>query len=134
MEEDFFNAADNKMQWDLRVFRAYLLGKHHIDIYAAKTEGNMPKWFKGIKFLYAAIEHLIEDKDKKKFNTEYNDLQNKFITLAQQYDTVYLGKTSDAKGYTMLENALLNMEMFLYNKLQETGAYGKSEAYDENEI
>jgi hypothetical protein len=131
------------LTWDLRMIYANeIVGTHLKDIMSARKINNHPLYFKYLKELFIVIRHKIKNKkypprekkgkDKEQVNAidHYNVLINQAVFIINKHERVFIGKwggsSKDMIGTAAIEKALNEIEMFLYEMIDEAKMFGKT--------
>jgi hypothetical protein len=131
---------ENKdLPYDLRqIYANDILGEHLKDVARARKMDNFNFYFKCLKDVYIVTQHkfkkdkreISKDKDGKEIKItpedKYKELMNKIVVLANKYPDAFLGKSQMPDERAIIEEALNNVEMFLYNKIEEAKIFGSS--------
>jgi len=137
MTDNPIDEASKDLPYDLRtVYGAELVGEHLKDIAKARKADDYSNYYKCLKDLFIIVNHKIKDK-KIKFLKEgketeisatehYTSLVNKAVLTANKYPNVWLGKDKDPQGCAAIEIVLNDIEMFLYEKMEEAKMFGSS--------
>jgi|TARA_Y100000310_G_scaffold64427_1_gene59949 hypothetical protein len=131
VKEGAMDEIGKEIAYDLRqVYAIEILGEHLKDIARARKSDNFPMYFKCLKDVYIVVQHKFK-KDKKKKDAknpkeEYKELMDAVVKLANEYPDVWLKKSNDIKHYALIEQALNQVEMFLYNKIEDAKIFGAS--------
>ena len=131
------NRGDTTLQsqelaYDLRQIYAKIVGRNLDLVDLARFNKDYPAYFKALEDLYTIVKHKFKkctQKEKKKTTYKnYKTLRDNFIKLANKYRQAYINK-SCTKGNEVAEidTALRAMEMYLYNKMDKEGMFGKKE-------
>lgn len=112
------------LAYDLRQSYAKIVGEHMQDVADARKSDDFYAYYKNIEDLHTIVRHKF--KDIKKDEEAYHELVKKFITVANQHKEVWQKTSKDAQGHANIEQALRNIEMFLYEKMNEAKMFGQS--------
>lgn len=130
------NEEYKELAYDLRqVYAIEILGEHLKDVARARKEDNFPMYFKTLKDVWIVAQHRFRDKTYNVENEKgesvelnlkqyFNFLMNKVAKLANKYNTDWLAQTSDPDNIAKIESALNDVEMFLYDHIQEANIFG----------
>ena len=100
-------------------------------VYSSKS-GSFYNWFRNIQDLYDISDHAFNEKDE--VEKRYNELSRKVVTLANKYQSAWLGKGNNSAHAAEIEQALRNLFRYLMRQIQDSGIFGKGYVYDEDEI
>lgn len=129
------DGLSKEVPYDLRqIYAVEILGEHLKDIARARKEDNFIMYFKCLKDVYIVTQHKFKEsnkdqnKNKKEGEEEisYFSLMKKVVELANKYSTDWLGQTKDPDHRAEIEQALNNVEMFLYDKIEEAKLFGSA--------
>lgn len=123
-----------ELAYDLRQVYAKIVGDHLQDIAIARKADNYFIYYKALRDLFVVTSHKF--KNKKVVNKETGKEENEFdkygeliqavVTLANQYSAAWLGQGKDPKECSEIEEALQQVEMFLYGKIEDAKMFGGS--------
>lgn len=137
MEETTEGLAKD-LPYDLRqVYGVDLVGEHLKDIARARKADAYSSYYKCLKDLFIIVRHKIIEKkvkikdDKGKEKTiscteHFNNLVNAAVLAANKYPNVWVGADKNPSGCAEIELPLNDMEMFLYEKMEEANMFGSS--------
>lgn len=127
-----------ELPYDLRqIYAVDIVGEHLKDIAAARKADNYSLYLKCLKDLFIVIHHKIKNKkveikdiagNKKEVSTTdyYNALLKEASKVANDYRNDFIGQTKSSEGCVAIEEVLNNIEMFLYNYIEEAKMFGSS--------
>ena len=116
--------GEHELQYDLRqIYAVELVGEHLKDIMRARKEDDFKAYFKCLKDLWIITQHKIKSKDKEA-PKKYQELLDKVIDKINEYPMVFAKKSNNAKGSWEIERTLNELEMFLYDKIEEAKMFG----------
>ena len=125
MVNESMEGLGKNVPYDLRqIYAVELLGEHLKDVARARKSDNYSGYFKCLKDVYIISHHKY--KKKIEAETNYNLLLSKIVTLANLYPSVWLGVTKDPLACAAIEEVLNNLEMFLYEQIEEAKLLGSS--------
>ena len=114
---------EKELAFDLRqIYAKDILGEHLKDIARARKIDDFSSYFKCLKDVYIVAQHKFKDKEEAK--KEYERLMKIVVDLANKYEAAFLGTYKDPKPRAEIEQALNNVEIFLYNKIEEADMFG----------
>lgn len=124
MDMEQQNTIGQDLAFDLRQIYANLTGKHLIDIYEARKLNDYPLYFKCLRNLHVIIKHKFKkpDDDEKK----YEGLVRQAVDIFNNYSSDYLKYTKNPEGITKIEYALNQIEMFLFDIMEEANMFGSN--------
>jgi hypothetical protein len=111
------------LAYDLRQTYAKIVGEHLLDIAEARKADNFYIWYKALEDLHTIVKHKF--KSKTKDEKDYNDTRDKVTRLANKFTGAWLGKSIDPKQRGEIEEALRQLEEFLYLKMSEAKMFGE---------
>lgn len=115
---------------DLRQTYAKIVGEHLSDIADARKSENFYVWFKNLEDLHTIIKHKFKKKkeDNKLPEDRYLDLVKELVELANTHKSAWLGqsKDNDSNACANIEKKLREIEMFLYEQMNEAKMFGSS--------
>ena len=123
------------LPFDLRqIYAVEIVGFHLKHTMYYRKSNDYSNYFKSLKDLYIVVRHKIR---KKKTTDEegnevlaedrYKDIMKKVIEVIALHEDVYLGTSKDPEGVHLVENALNELEMFLYEMIEEAKMFGGSQ-------
>lgn len=123
---DFLTGADGntELAYDLRQTYAKLVGDHMTDIAEARKQENFYVWYKNLEDLHTIVRHKFNTKKKPTDEEGYQDKIKALIALANAYPEVWAGQSKESKPFHEIELALREVEMFLYEKMNEAKMFG----------
>jgi hypothetical protein len=113
----------NDLAYDLRQTYAKIVGEHLLDITEARKADNYYIWYKALEDLHTITRHKF--KKEKKDEEDYNTARDKVTVLANKFTGAWLGKTLDPTQRGEIEEALRQLEEFLYLKMSEAKMFGE---------
>lgn len=142
--------TQEELAYDLRQKYAEIVGIHLEDVTNARREKNYPEYFHALENLFTVVKHKFKKKkvssDEKYEDTYYGeegeedekktDLQRYYeyrqnaIDIANEYKSVFLGRTDTPEDVAKIENALREVEMFLFYVMDKAKVFG-SVGYNE---
>ena len=141
------------LAYDLRQKYAEIVGVHLEAVTNSRREKDYPEYFNALEDLFTVIKHKFKkkktsdnedyentyngdkEKDKKKLEKKtdlerYYKIRQNAIDVANKYSAVFLGRTDKAEEVAKVENALREVEMFLYYVMDKSKMFG-SVGYNE---
>jgi hypothetical protein len=88
----------------------------------ARKGENYYIWFKNMEDLHTIIRHKFSEKEDEE---EYIKKIGEIIKIANENREVWLGKNKDAFAVMKVESALRDVEMFLYQKMDDAKMFGQ---------
>ena len=110
------------LSYDLREIYAKIVGEHLIDVAEARKADNYYVWYKSLEDLHTIVKHKFKT---EKDEVEYNNLRFKITNLANKYPGAWLGKSPDPSERGIIEEALRELEEFLYDKMSKAKMFGE---------
>lgn len=129
MAEQGVSEFDKQLEYDLRmIYAVHIVGRQLIEVKLTRDVNNYPEYFRKLKHLYIVIRHKIKNKkiDNKKATEVYKELVEDVIEFANKYDSVWFGRAKDNEGCSHIEEALNELEVFLYDMMEEAKMFGGS--------
>lgn len=129
--EDFMNSTPN-MLFDLRqTYAIHLLTPILLELRTYRREESFIKWFETItEDLYVEVNQKLSPGERE----DYSELYNKTIAVLREFANAYRGTDKTPERKARVKQALMQLEMWLKNKMEEKGLYGKGSEYDWDEI
>lgn len=119
------NSDDSKdLAYDLREAYAKLVDLHLNLMSEARNSKNYSSYYDSIDNLHVIVKHKF--KKKKEDEIEYQKLMNIALNLANTYPAVWLNKVNIPDQIALIEAALKNVEMFLWEKMDEANVMGSN--------
>lgn len=112
------------LAYDLRQRYAKLVGDHIEDVAIARKNRNYSEYFRSLDDLYTITKHKFKAKTSKEKKITYGDLRKKAIDIGNEYHDAWNGNNSDSEAIAKIENALRNMEMFIYARMDDAKMFG----------
>lgn len=112
------------LAYDLRQSYAKIVGEHMQDVADARKSDSFYAYYKNLEDLYTIVRHKF--KDIKKGEEEYRAKVKAFVIIANQYKDVWTGVSKDPTGHGAIDASLRQIEMFLYEKMNEAKMFGQS--------
>lgn len=132
-QQNFNGLGDfgGEMAYDLRQTYAKIVGDHLEDIAAARKKDKYAFYYKSLRDLYIIVHHKFknnkEERPDGKQSTDdeyFNKLIKDAVTIANQYQNDWIGRTNNSTGCAAIEEVLNRIEMFLYKKIEDAGMFG----------
>lgn len=133
MGNDFGAVPINpNMLYDLRqTYAMQILTPILLNIESDRDNLKFENWFNDLTVsLYANIRQKLSEEERK----EYLEEKKETIKIINKYPGVYRGNDKSFKESYLLKEAILNLEMWLKDKMEEKGLFGKGGDYDWDEI
>ena len=119
---------DKSLAYDLRgIYAMHIAGPHLIDIMEARKSENYSTYLKNMEDLYTVIHHKI--RNVKENEKKYKDLIIRVSLVATRNPSTWLNKGGSPQVKAELESALRDVEMFLYQMMEDANMFGSS--YDD---
>lgn len=113
-----------EIPYDLRqIYAVQIVGEHLQDVARARKADDYINYLKSLKDLWIITQHKIKAKDKEA-PEEYRKLLNNANKVINENSKVFIGKHKDSKGIFLIEKALNEIEMFLYDKIEDAKMFG----------
>lgn len=111
--------------WDLRqIYAQDIIGTTLKGIKIARSNSNFPDWFRLLRRdLRVEINHKMKEKER-------HAIRNKIEAIKQiisKHEAVFLGKDKDPNGFQDIDDALCELEMMMWNVMEEHNMLGKPE-------
>jgi light-regulated signal transduction histidine kinase (bacteriophytochrome) len=121
---DFLTEATGEgLVYDLRQRYANIVGDHLEDIARARKAEDFYSYAKNLKDLFTIVQHKFKKKEQKV--KKYNELLKQVLELANKNRAVWNRQSIDPEVSQKIEDALRNIEMFLYEEMDEGGVFGE---------
>ena len=120
---------DNALPYDLRqIYAVNIVGEHLQDVARARKMNDLQSYYNCLKDLWVITQSKIKERDKKA-PEEYKKLLIKAIEKINQNPNEFKSKTGykNPKGFYEIEQALNDLEMFLYDKIEEAKMFGSKQ-------
>lgn len=119
-----FGEVGGEMAYDLRQTYAKIVGDHLEDIAQARKADKYSIYYKSLMDLRIIVNHKFKKNKELDDKKEFKELVQEAVKLANQYPNEWLGKSKDPTACSMIEQALNDIEMFLYSKIDDAGMFG----------
>lgn len=116
--------SDEQMAYDLRQRYAKLVGDHMEDIAIHRKNRENQEYFRALEDLYTIVEFKFKKPKKGKDEPTYEDLRNAVIEVSNKYPNAWSSGGTEAHEVNAIENALRDVERFLYFKMNEANMFG----------
>jgi len=140
MSDDSMDGISKDVPYDLRqIYAVELLGEHLKDVARARKSDNFLLYYKCLKDVWIVVQHKIKDGEKDKvevvINGEekllskkeyFNYLLKTVADLANANRAEWLGQSHDPDKVATIEQALNNVEIFLYDEIENAKIFGSS--------
>jgi len=110
------------LAYDLRQSYAKIVGEHLLDVAEARKADNFFTWYKALEDLHTIIRHKFK---KKEDEDGYKEVKAKITKLANEHKTAWLGKSMDPVERNKLEEALRELEEYLYAQMSKAKMFGE---------
>jgi len=110
------------LAYDLRQTYAKIVGEHLLDIAEARKADNYYIWYKALEDLHTIVKHKFKTEKEEK---DYNICRDNVTKLANKYVNAWLGKSLDPKQRSEIEEALRQLEEFLYDQMSKAKMFGE---------
>ena len=133
---DAMDGLGKELSYDLRqIYAVEILGEHLKDIARARKSNNFPIYFECLKDVWIVTQHKIkkkkikvtgkDGKEKEMTNRErFDELMKNVALLANEHKNEWLRQGNKAEAIAALSKALNEVEMFLYDKIEEAKMFG----------
>jgi len=130
------------LAYDLRQKYAEIVGVHLEAVSNARIRKDYPSYFNALEDLFTIVKHKFKkkkspdddeiydetfNKDKENKKTDlarYYNLRQNAITIANEYQTTFLGRTTKPEEVSKVENSLREIEMFLFYVMDKSKMFG----------
>ena len=93
-----------------------------------RTKNEFPQWFDKLTMsLYINIYQKLTEGERE----EYKTILQGTLNVINKYPEAYKGKDKTFEEVHKIKSALATLEMWMKDKMEETGMYGKTMSYDE---
>lgn len=124
MAKEYYSNPEETLPYDLRqIYAINLVGEHLQDVARARKGDDYPNYFKCLKDLWVITQHKIKAKNKDAIE-EWENLLKKATKVINENSQTFRKKTKNPKGVYLIESVLNELEMFLYDKLEEAKIFG----------
>lgn len=113
---------DQPLPYDLRQIYANLVGEHLVLVAEARIKQDFYTWYKSLENLKTITKHKFKD---EKFKELYDEKVKKVISLANEYITTWKGEFKDQNGIRLIDEALRDLEEFLYKQMERSKIFGE---------
>lgn len=116
------------LAYDLRQIYARIVGEHLQDIAEARKNEKFYIWFKNLEDLHTIVKHKFKKKKEDKQDPEkvYQNKKAALVKLANDHQNVWVGASTEPIAFALIETALREIEMFLYDKMNDAKMFGQS--------
>jgi hypothetical protein len=131
MSKDFI--PDNpQILYDLRqTYAMNILTPILLEIEDLRNRNLFIGWYEKLTYsLYTNIYQKLTEKEREEYQTIYDSIND----ILNKYPESYQGRDKDIGGIYKVKQAILKLELWLRNKMEEKGLFGKGFVYDEDEI
>lgn len=126
-DKSLTDGLGKELPYDLRqVYAVEIVGEHLKDVARSRKTDNYSVYFKCLKDLWIVIQHKIKSINKEKAKKDYEYLMNKAVKAANSHPNEFLGVSKEPIGCAEIEQAFNNIEIFLYDKVEEANLFGSS--------
>jgi hypothetical protein len=127
-----FTPENPQILYDLRqTYAMSILTPILLDIEELRNENQFVGWYERLTFsLYTNLHQKLNDNERE----EYKELYNLTNEILNKYPECYNGKEKNIEKIYKVKQAILKLELWLKNKMEEKGLFGKGFVYDEDEI
>ena len=112
---------DQKLAYDLRQAYAYIVADHLTKVAMAREENFYPEYLRRLRFLYIVVKHKISKYDKE---DEYSQKIETIQELITKHPQIWQGTKTNNEAEADIESSLYDMEMFLYQKIDDANIFG----------
>lgn len=132
MAENDFIGANQNVLFDLRqTYAIKILEPILLMIEDARRNSNFISWYEELTLnLYTNIFQKLNEIERG----EYENILKETNKVLSNNESSYLGRSKELKGNFAVRQALQKLEMWMKDKMETTGLYGKGYSYDEDEI
>lgn len=122
--------SDKGMSYDLRQYRAKVIGERLINLDLAKDSKEFPQIHEQLLNLYDKIHHLA--KDKAGLEQQFLVYKDKITLLSNNFRGTWFGQNNDSKAHAQIEDALREFDRYLMVVMEDAKIFGSKE-YDEDD-
>lgn len=115
-----------ELAYDLRQIYARIVGAHLADIADSRKEAQYASWFKNLDDLHVIIKHKFKSPEKDE--AAYKVIVDKIVLVANKHTNVWLGQNREPIACAAIEQTLRELEMFLYDKMNDAKMFGSGGA------
>lgn len=137
MDGDFnFGKFGQDLAYDLRAVYAKIVGEHLEDVALARKKDNYYNYFKSLRDVYVITQHKFKDKKieevingkkiSKSYGEKFEELMGLAVATANKYPNDWIGKSKNPEACALIEKTLNDIEMFLYERIDEANIFGSS--------
>lgn len=130
-EYNFGNAGKfgQDLAYDLRAVYAKIVGEHLEDVALARKKDNYYNYFKSLRDVFVITKHKFKtkkDAENKTPSERFEILMIEVVKVANKFPDDWRGLIKSPEASAEIETALNDVEMFLYEKIDEANIFGSS--------
>ena len=131
MANNFDAGQNGDMPWDLRtIYANFIVAPDLVECREARVNRDFQRYWQCLNNLYVIIAHKIKEKTKEGEKDEYKTLRDKAINVLNANIAIFQGQDHNPKGMEEVLNALQDIEMFFYRKMEEAKMFGGQKVQD----
>lgn len=101
------------------------------ELEVVRTKNDYRIWWELLTtHLYVNVHQKLSDDERTEFDLKEKETMN----VLNKYPNVFKGMDRNPEGTYLIKKSLMTLEMWLKNKMEEKGLYGKGSEYDWDEI
>ena len=116
--------------YDLRQHYANIVGEHLRDAAEARKQDRYPEWFENLQDIYTIVHHKVA-KDQPEIDEVYNSKLRNIAKLSQKYKDTWSNNTPNSQANAEFKHALRDLEMWIYQQMEEAKMFGEKLNEDE---
>jgi len=130
--DDFQVGGNPNMLYDLRqTYAMHILTPILILIEQYRESNDFKKWYdKLTSSLYTNIYQKLTEEERE----EYKGQNEKCIAILNQYPNAFAGRDTTDKNLFIVKQSIVTLEMWLKDKMESHGLFGKGSEFDWDEI
>jgi hypothetical protein len=132
MTKDEFSPTNPNMLFDLRqTYAMQLLTPILLEIKFHRKNADYQRWFETLtEDLFIEVNQKLTPEEREEYKRNYD----KCVGVLNNYSTAYKGTNHNQEQKALVKQAIINIELWLKEKMEEHGIYGKGSEYDWDEI
>lgn len=132
MGKDEFAPTNPNMLFDLRqTYAMQLLTPILLEIKFHRKNGDYQRWFETLtEDLFIEVNQKLTPEERN----EYREVYSNVVKILNAYSTAYRGTNHNQEYKAIVKQAIIKIELWLKEKMEEHGIYGKGSEYDIDEI
>lgn len=117
------NKPDQELVWDLRQTYAEIVGEVLKRVAECRVKKDYAAWYDSLRDLFIEINQKLKDKER----VEYKDKLKKTLQTLNDHSGAYNKKDSTPDKVNKVYLALVDMELWLKQKMEEHRMFGAKE-------